>query len=643
MPTQSEFTGLDPLSLVQTNENAAETAHKLAISDILSSYHSYFDLFSELLQNSLDALDHRWSQAPFDNPSIRLTIDANLKQVTVVDNGIGMDADTFRWFLAPHHSFAKKKGETRGYKGVGATYLAYGFGAMDVQTKHSSNFEAAFSLGDGRRWAEDDTFQIAKPTTQSIDPFDSWLQTEPSGTAVRISTSGLANEKTTDLSYYANGAEKWANLLRIKTPAGAVLFDAPPYHVGLSVKFIAESGEVSEYDLPKIEYFWAAENFPGAKIQQVSDVKNALINQSNVPSDQLFEQLPGAYKNLDLIWDMWSTDEILDENGDFYSLGEEFRDLVSKHKVDVRADWFHSARMWTQLNDDILKLRKGTISIRGGLQLANDSMPNGELLEIPLTSSIGYGRNCHVVVHFQQGNPDQGRKVFPPELKRIAEQIAVRIVGDFKLYRAHLRSDDSPVNPTAIVQFEQWKSDARQHAENNPAPGSVGGVKLHLGSLPNQEQDVIALFQELVGGQLLKGYKFYGTYSNDPYDSLFDYDYGVPGLAYDSNVNKLGVNSGFTSTPTVLPNRVLEYKNSFDGLIDDFENDSKSPSQIDLVVCWELGNKVHNIGEFSVQSYLEENAGNVRQYHGATHKLRSGSLDLFEILVLSEFIPYVGE
>ena len=46
--------------------------------------------------------------------------------------------------------------------------------------------------------------------------------------------------------------------------------------------------------------------------------------------------------------------------------------------------------------------------MRGGLQMASDFMPQGDLLPIPLKRYIGYQRNTHVIVHFMQGTPDLG-------------------------------------------------------------------------------------------------------------------------------------------------------------------------------------------------------------------------------------------
>jgi Histidine kinase-, DNA gyrase B-, and HSP90-like ATPase len=69
---------------------------------------------------------------------IHILIDLDENSLTISDNGIGLDEPKFQQFLAPNFSF--KSGNTRGHKGVGATYLAYGFNYMRITTKYPGNY-----------------------------------------------------------------------------------------------------------------------------------------------------------------------------------------------------------------------------------------------------------------------------------------------------------------------------------------------------------------------------------------------------------------------------------------------------------------------------------------------------------------------
>ena len=121
-------------------------AQRREIRNILKSYTGYYDLFAELLQNALDAVERRQSeqQQQIDyQPAIWVTINIPEKLVAVTDNGCGMDETQFRQFLRPNFAFKQGeitrggKGATRGSKGVGATYLAYGFNYLEVATGSS--------------------------------------------------------------------------------------------------------------------------------------------------------------------------------------------------------------------------------------------------------------------------------------------------------------------------------------------------------------------------------------------------------------------------------------------------------------------------------------------------------------------------
>ncbi len=95
-------------------------------------------------------------------------------------------------------------------------------------------------------------------------------------------------------------------------------------------------------------------------------------------------------------------------------LSDEQVDLIDTYHVMAYGYFAYSTEVWDQLNDVKAKLRRGLRVLRGGLQLANNNMPQGELITIPLTRSIGHQNQAHVIVHFQGGEPDLGRKGFQP-------------------------------------------------------------------------------------------------------------------------------------------------------------------------------------------------------------------------------------
>jgi histidine kinase/DNA gyrase B/HSP90-like ATPase len=138
------------------------SARKREIRNILKSYVGFYDPFCELIQNALDAVDLRAEHEDGDFAwHIWIKIDLVENSISVTDNGIGFDEEKFRLFLSPSISF-KNEGETRGNKGVGATYLGYGFNYFQLGTR-SPELEAVCELRDGRKWVDDTTGSVSRP------------------------------------------------------------------------------------------------------------------------------------------------------------------------------------------------------------------------------------------------------------------------------------------------------------------------------------------------------------------------------------------------------------------------------------------------------------------------------------------------
>ena len=301
--------------------------------------------------------------------------------------------------------------------------------------------------------------------------------------------------------------------------------------------------------------------------------------------------------------------------------------------------------MWTEFNDDILGLRKNQRIIHGGLQIASDFMAQGDLSVIPLTSAIGYQANAHIIVHFTDGNPDMGRKVFQPELTQLAETLAVRTVNAFRRFLQYVRPDTgSQISSTPDKEVHDWKRTQEEFRDRNPLSISVEGKSLPYVSIPQQEQDAIALFHGLIGVGVLRGFRFLGTSQSDRYDSVFFMNYtDADKVLFDTKTNRLGVNRSF-SLPYMTEPKILEYKFAFSSLVADFEKENKFSKHIDFVVCWSAGDRFKE--RFYLQPLLVGDEGSSRQIFGATHQVFSvGAQETpaFELLILEDLIAWLQD
>lgn len=634
-----DLDGFDPL------EGAADLTfdsdpNKPVVLNVLNSYTGFFDLFSELVQNALDATQHKFRAATASyKPRIWMLIDMRERRVRVTDNGVGMTANEFKFCFRPNVTF--KRGERlRGNKGVGATYLAYGFSMIRIQAK-KNGLQLSAILRGGRKWAENLSGAVPRPKLETQKFSVSELEFEVSGASFEVLLGDSPGERPRDLGWIgARTAKQWLDVLRMKTPLGAITLTTEKFTPEVSLTVVDPEGNVTTESSAHCEYYYPHE-IPG-KVASLSEI-SAALDAIQGDAKTKFTKLPGHLKKLDTMWDVWSKEELLRDGGDFYGiLDPEELVLVERHNVVVYGAFLASAKQWGMFNDEVIGLRKGGLIMKGGLQLACDGMVQGDPLVIPLTSTIGYQANSHVIVHFSDGNPDMGRKVFQPELKKLAEKLAVRVVTIFKRFLSHRRPDAGPPSVSASKQLHEWKRAQEAHREQRQLSLVLNGTKLAMISEPQKEQDVIALFHELLGCGVLKGYNVFATSQSETYDSLFEMEYPDEiEFKFDRVTRPLGVAHRYLGQ--ITEPRVLEYKYEFDYLLDDIEQEVKSAAQINLVVCWSASQRYRD--KFYFRSLLVTDEGSERVHYGATHQAfpDSSSEMAFEVIVLKDLIGFLTD
>ena len=124
------------------------------IENILHSYDYQFDAFSELLQNSVDAILERWDREDGGfSPRIDVTIDYRTNRLTVLDNGCGVRPKDVEFVLRPNCSLKRRLGQktARGEKGAAVVFLQFGHRSFEFHSKHPEG-ESSYVLHDGQNW-----------------------------------------------------------------------------------------------------------------------------------------------------------------------------------------------------------------------------------------------------------------------------------------------------------------------------------------------------------------------------------------------------------------------------------------------------------------------------------------------------------
>ncbi len=646
------FESYDPLTVQEADEQWLVTVRRREIRNILNSYTGYYDPFAELLQNAFDAVEKRAHEEDMDyQPQIWIAVDIQSKLISVTDNGCGMDFAEFQMFLKPNYSF-KSSDRYRGMKGVGATYLAYGFNDLQVSTKKNGETWSG-SITHGREWVEDGTGTVEIPmfsmsTNEPHSPF-AGVDTGTSVT-IRLVGDGI---RPRDLGWArATNATQWLALLRVHTPLGAIYIkpDQPYFAINIFLEVIDSNGTVTSETIENPEYFYPHKKFdPVVNLREFQSWMQVELDKGRVPTRK-----PPRFTSLSAFWITGDTNDILNNERLFpLRLSHEQKQLVKDLNVRVYFFMCYTVELWNQLKYE-LDLHSRSQFLRGGLQIATRHMPQGPLLPIKLNRMLGFQNITHIIIHID-AEPDLGRKGFQPEHVAIAEYLAQRLVEQYgKIYRWELlRRREGTVSMVKELQLQSWIDQQRIHEEQHPLKIVKPQVFNPLDYLPTRsepqvEQDVVALFNQMLSAGIIRGIVILSSSQYEQYDGLYrrilDTPYST--YVYDPDTNPIGVlrdSLGSNEEPLQSKIRVLEYKYSLDALVEELSQQEKDARELDLVVAWERGAKWAET--YSITSFLTPDNRRFREYHGITHRFEDmmSRQAAFNAIILKDLISYLND
>ncbi|UVJ42217.1 ATP-binding protein [Pseudomonas sp. LS1212] len=641
------FKSFDPLEFKNTAVNeAALGALKREIENILSSYVGWYDPFCELIQNSLDAVEARSSleissgSIASYTPKINIIIDLDENTLTVSDNGIGLDKEKFEQFLAPNFSF--KSGKTRGHKGVGATYVAYGFNFMRISTK-VPDFEASGRIVNARNWIK----SIASGANPKVEPIatpdtDPEFQSFDRGVSINVRFDDTTHPKKLNW-IKTETAEQWHKILSIKTGLGSV----QPDSTIITTVIVKSNGVTTTHKAKGTGYLWL-HNAAGksATIRDIADESEKTFAKFGAN-----RKLKDKYRNLDFMHDTWTPSEL----GEILKgrLDEEDINVLKTYSPSVSVEFGSTTKLWQQFNNS-LGIRNGYKVLNTGIQLAANNMPQGETLIVPLKRYVGRQNQVHFLIHFDNYTPDLGRKGFHRELSDFAKSVSQKLMENHLSKYYGLMKPNTGVSPDLVrgMQVSNWKKDMLGHEAAKPLDLTnkhffLPVERVSITSDPTREQDVIALFHQLIAGGVIRGLRIMSTNERFTYDGLFKigFDLKKDLYIYDEEKNPLGVSEetvdglfGIITEPMIL-----EYKFSLDGLIEDFESNDKNIKDVDLCIAWETGEQY--LEKYGITSLLISDNASQRQYHGVTHVLQdleTGARHC-DLIILEELIKHLND
>jgi hypothetical protein len=278
-------------------------------------------------------------------------------------------------------------------------------------------------------------------------------------------------------------------------------------------------------------------------------------------------------------------------------------------------------------------------------------MPQGLPITIPMTNNIGFQNLAHVLVHFENAEPDLGRKGFQPDVVRVAEKLSVSAVTAFRRHYGLLRKPGAAKEYDDELKLEEWKKEQLEHEKKFPLVVTGTGLflpteELSIRSEPVVEQDVVALFNQMLTSGLVRGIQLISSSQYKQYDGLYRVKMDEPFDKYTlSEENPLGIDEehfiGKQRLETVV--KILEYKFNVDGLIEELQAEVKAVEDVDLVIAWKMGEKWPQM--FDVMSYLDTDNTHHRRLHGATHSFTHSmtGAHAFEAIILKDLVAYLSD
>jgi hypothetical protein len=245
-------------------------------------------------------------------------------------------------------------------------------------------------------------------------------------------------------------------------------------------------------------------------------------------------------------------------------------------------------------------------------------MPTGIALPFPTgTTEAGYWNNFYFLVEADWLSFDAGRKVVPGRTQEVIKRACKAIWDEMRAWKGSFVGHEGE---DSVDQFaEAQKVQARLEKVKSYPNFELG--KVPFAKVPQTEQATIAVFHEILGRGLLKGYQTFDVNTASTYDAIIKYsvsgsDVGAQAL----QIWREKINKKTAQSIEFFPLNV-EFKHEAADILEDFEDRTKYLEQIDLLVCWSCDDHAFASAGVAV-STVDRDA---ELFNGASKRLEFGA------------------
>lgn len=641
----------DALSSIAVEDDLALAQKRRGIANLLESYHGRLDGLIEAVQNAVDAIESRWQswRGPDDSeflrnddelPFLQLVINTDLRTLEIIDNGIGIEAGSFRHVFAPHFSLKDGSSAKRGHKGVGATFLSFGHERFEFHTK-TKHYSTAYAISGGRAWAIGKANSDA-PKFSRLDGVSDALNPFVSGSHQVIDYGN--NHPRDPFKAYHNTVKMWASVLRSFTAIGYLSpgvaeSDLPIWvkYIKVQVKFIKES--TTESAEVEFKFLYPHELFPVARRKELQVLQNeGRHNEHNLNIIYLNRDYRGLIQLLGE-----DVNQPIEEDSE-----KSVADFLSKYEVSVYASYGNNNSIYEEEIAKYIGTNSNKFSyrnIRGGVLVSSVNMPMGDTFDHlnPMRQPEDRRRYFLAVDFNQDLKPDLGRKSIGPQEKLLIRWLEDKILNlldswDSQLIVTH---DDAPGRTRSVAEANRELRSAEGEIRNFQKDLFDDAILLPLKRAAVYENEVIAHFVALIQGGFLPGYEIDAISGGRMrYDGSITYTAEAPEEVSVETPIPLGIDkSHFKKNKNYAASGWLEFKVKLDYLYPELTARDDAPKKkylehLDLIVAWD-------VDDYSYRRLklvkIDETNWLRRRYYGSTHFLVQDDLQV-DVIILSDLM-----
>ncbi|BBD62538.1 hypothetical protein NIES2109_53830 [Nostoc sp. HK-01] len=596
------------------------------IERIISSYRHIWDIYTELLQNSADAIIEQFGEENISQGTIALEISPDERIITIIDNGVGIEESAISKILVTGKSLKRERDAGKfGFMGYGFTFVAFQSEYLQIESiknrKKASRtyrdlYKFVYSGSDIPNSEEEDSGEQAK----DVD--------EKNGTRISLKFPLKFPEEVVEESLAATFriAKSDKTIIAVLRTQSIVGILDTVFNAGSCFEFsLSISGRIVPV---KTGYL------------TIREVVKSVLNSELQFYDRLtqYEKFVEGTENLPTnLKDQARKAIVLDETIDDIKIGtinplhaRIFISATSKSHINQYNDQFR--------NEDGISY---DFALEHGLWLSICGMPIGVCLD-PFDHSnyLPYTVIVDIKDMSVRKELDAGRKgISAYRMKQIAETVLeILKQRNFIKYRRYIvGGGDSRINNplydpkeelTRISNSKKW----------------FDSILTQKYFPPVEEQEVISLFVELIAQKILRGYYLKVLSGYQVYDGLYEYrlDQTVE-VEYSEN-NNLGIHKNiFNANGKSLKKEILiEFKRELDSIYKDISSNKKDISHIDILVVWDVNFKDKEKLQRDKGDILTEKDITTNVFYGVTHQLFGGSrqqpLPIIELKKILELV-----